>query len=425
MVAIIMVFNGRLDRLLLSTLLLLISLPGAVHGAEFLEFYKLGLQAAEARQWNQAAEMMQKAIDKQPRAKVRVKRAMFFRRYLPHFYLGQALYESGSCERALAAWEESESQGVVTRFPEFKQLQEGRIGCSRMVDLEFALDEALRLVEMTESAAVVSRRRLSELSGSDAVVEELLGRQSEAEATLGRARLRLDAADIVLGEVEQTAAAASLAREQFEAIQRQAESERIAQLEQLQGELSNQLAALVQKARKQLRASEFLRPYPPAVARRRSAVEQALEHAKAATGDALDPGEMQAVQSELAKATRDLRQSITSPPAELKAAAEAYLARDYSGVLTALAETEFSSARAASHAHLLQAAALFSLYQTTGASDDALLVKAREEVLACNGVDPQRSPPPAVFSPSFIMFFESHTLEPATPEYDEGVDEGL
>ena len=46
-------------------------------------------------------------------------------------------------------------------------------------------------------------------------------------------------------------------------------------------------------------------------------------------------------------------------------------------------------------------------------------------MLACNGADPQRSPPPAVFSPSFIVFFESQILEPATPEFDEGVDEGF
>ena len=344
---------GRPATLLLSVFLLTIFLPcQRSGGAEFLEFYKLGLQATESQQWNQAAEMMQKAILNQPKAKVRVKKSMFFRRYLPHFYLGKALYESGSCDRALVAWKESESQGIVTRFPEYQQLQEGRIGCSQMVDLQFALDEALRLVEIAESAATLARRRLSELSNSNVTVQELLGRQSEAEASLGRARVRLDAPDIVLGEVEEAAASASMAREEFEAIQRLAETHRVAELDALRGELSNQLAALVTKAGKELRASEFLRPYPPAVARRRAAVEQALEHAQGATDDNLNPSEMQVLRSELEKATRDLRRSITPPPVELQTAAEAYLARDYSGVLTVLAEANFSSARAASHGHL-------------------------------------------------------------------------
>ena len=91
----------RIPAFLMVTLLSGALAP-AVEGAEFLDFYKLGLSAAESEQWTQAAEMMRQAIDNQPQARTKVKKSLFFRRYLPHFHLGKALFESGDCGGALA-----------------------------------------------------------------------------------------------------------------------------------------------------------------------------------------------------------------------------------------------------------------------------------------------------------------------------------
>jgi hypothetical protein len=160
-----------------------------------------------------------------------------------------------------------------------------------------------------------------------------------------------------------------------------------------------------------LAASEYLRPYPTSVARSRVAVEQDLEHASALQESSLSRSELEALESELEAATLALRQATSPPPAALTVAAESFLERDYAGVLVALAASEFSTPRAAAHAHLLRAAAMFSLYHVTGGNDESLLEGARTEVLACKRVDPQQIPPIAIFSPSFLAFFQEQPSE--------------
>lgn len=176
-------------------------------------------------------------------------------------------------------------------------------------------------------------------------------------------------------------------------------------------------------AREELAASEYLRPYPTSVARSRVALEQALEHARALEDSSLTKGEIKALESELISTTQALRQATLPPPAALTAAAESYLEGDYSGVLIALAESEFASGKATAHAHLLKAAALYSMYQASGAEDEALLEGARNEVLACQRADSQQIPPIAVFSPSFLSFFQEQILESDDP--GEGDDSDL
>jgi hypothetical protein len=169
--------------------------------------------------------------------------------------------------------------------------------------------------------------------------------------------------------------------------------------------------SLIVAARQQLAASEYLRPYPTAVARGRAAVEQALEHAVALADGSLSRGEVEALIGELETTTEALRQATSPPPAALREAAAAYLDQDYSGVLVALADNEFTSNRAMAHAHLLKAAALYSLYYVTGATDPQLLAGARDEVRACQRVDQRQIPPIAVFSPGFLAFFQEQAVE--------------
>ena len=126
----------RFGKHLLMGLALACWSPAMAPAAEFVEFYKSGMAAIESQQWTSAAELMRQAIEQQPNSRARVKKALYFRRYLPHFYLGKALLETGDCPGALNAWRESETQGVVQRFPEYQQIAQGRLACDQMVDLE-------------------------------------------------------------------------------------------------------------------------------------------------------------------------------------------------------------------------------------------------------------------------------------------------
>lgn len=392
--------------LILLALMVAMTSPAAHAAAEFLEYYKLGLSSEEAQQWTQAADRMRQAIALQPIPRTKVKKALFFKRYLPHFHLGKALFESGDCAAARAAWNVSESHGVVQRFPEYQQLQDGREACHQMADLEVALGRALQAVKQAEATASLSRRRLAGLPISDAAVNRLLQRQTEAEANLGRVSSRLKAGDVALREVEEAARVAAESRREFVALEQLAKDQRTLQMQQIRDNLNARVEPLIVAAGEQLAASEYLRPYPTAVARGRAKVEQALEHALALEDGSLSRGEVEALITELETSTEALQQATLPPPAALTAAAAAYLDRDYSGVLIALADREFESKRAIAHSHLLKAAALYSLYHVTGASDSELLDRARDEVLACQRADERQIPPIAVFSPGFLAFFQ-------------------
>ena len=64
----------RLRSRLLLTIALAGGAPGLASAAEFVEFYKNGVAAAESQHWTLAAEMMRKAIEEQPNAKTKIKK---------------------------------------------------------------------------------------------------------------------------------------------------------------------------------------------------------------------------------------------------------------------------------------------------------------------------------------------------------------
>jgi hypothetical protein len=94
-------------------------------------------------------------------------------------------------------------------------------------------------------------------------------------------------------------------------------------------------------------------------------------------------------------------------PEALLRAAQALFDGRYEDVFNAL-----SSDAAASmpvmfriHAHVIRSAALFAMYESSGASDDTLRARARDEASIGRGLDAAFRPSSAAFSPRFISFF--------------------
>ena len=102
---------------------------GRPAAAQYLNAYKAGLDAIEAKDWPRAESSMSKALDERGEEKMKLPVKLFLRPYLPHFYLGYARFERGDCAGALAAWAESERQGVSSRLPEFDFARRGRKSC--------------------------------------------------------------------------------------------------------------------------------------------------------------------------------------------------------------------------------------------------------------------------------------------------------
>lgn len=90
------------------------------------EAFRAGLDAQKDRKWQEMATQMRRAIDANPKEdprKVRSGLSGFFggggTEYLPHYFLGEALFNLQDCAGAVAAWAASEQQGVVKSTPEY------------------------------------------------------------------------------------------------------------------------------------------------------------------------------------------------------------------------------------------------------------------------------------------------------------------
>jgi hypothetical protein len=93
------------------------------------------------------------------------------------------------------------------------------------------------------------------------------------------------------------------------------------------------------------------------------------------------------------------------PLQRLRTASEAFLSGEYAAALAAL-ETVEGEQRVAAVAHLVRAAASFSLYAAGGEGDEALLRAAESDVRSCRTTDPEVVPDERYFSPAFVGFFD-------------------
>ncbi len=119
--------------------------------------FKQGIEAADLKRWEEAARHLREAIAEDPQESEKrvLLSGVFTRPYLPHFYLGVALYNAGHnhCEEALRAWEISLAQAVVTRLKrQHQELQKARDTCNGLL-LPAAIEAAARELEhATETA---------------------------------------------------------------------------------------------------------------------------------------------------------------------------------------------------------------------------------------------------------------------------------
>lgn len=379
-----------------------------VFAAEFLAHYKAGLAAVQNEDWETARDRMGRAIEIQPKSKVRIKKALYFKHYLPHHYLGMALFNLGDCVGALVAWQESTAQGVIARLPEYEQLAAGRQVClQHRSELESSLVEAESLIAAASVAALRAQRDMEEVQGREiAELETLSDRFQTARTLLEQAEGLLAQADGSLEKLQRSAAAAAGAQDGFEFVSIEL-AKRLQAAAAEQVETRATLNQLVVAGVRALEASEYLEPYPPGIADHR----QRLEALVTRVGDL----EVTAGNEQLVGLARQLRQTVaaleratTAPPTELTAAAEAFLGGRYRQVLELLADTEFDSSQATAQAHLLQAASLFALSRSQEGMDPKLLERARREVLSSLSLDEAVPiPSPRVFSPRFIEFFEA------------------
>jgi len=396
------------------------SLPGLVRvpllaAADFRDDYKRGIEALERGEWIQATALFRQAAAERPDEKARLSRSPFSRRYLPQFFLGQALLGMGDCEGAVAAWTESEKQGVISRLPEYQALTEGRDICRLQLA---SRSDAERQAESEIANAESASQRLDRLRGDlgpdwTGTGTSLSRRFDGAERRLLAARQQL--ADSVAAEdvdgMQQAASMALEARGLLEGVERDAIRLQ-GQLRLEQGALLSDVGRLREQAEEQLEAAVTLRPYPRRLGRLVTEVSTLVDDSqRAELGQ--DSDRLRELRGELEDALARLREAAAPPPEALSAAARAFFDGDYEAALELLDGLDSASRRVALEAHILRAATNFTLYQLRATGDDELLESARSEVMACLEIDRAKRPPAGPFSPRFIEFFESQAASDA------------
>jgi hypothetical protein len=404
--------------------LALCSWPAA---ADYRDDYRRGIEALERGQGNQAATLFRQAIAERPDERARLTRSPFSKRYLPHFFLGEALLDLDDCEGALAAWAESERQGIVTRLPEYQSLVDGREICRQRTAARSESQQRAE-VEITnaEAAAIRVDRMRAEMGQQWANAgPELRAKYDEAKQRLiaSRAQLTVAVAAEDLDGMRQAAVLGRESRDLLEAVERDA-IEHQAQLRLRQGSLIAEVESLLERAEAELRSTASLRPYPRRLGRVAAELTALIEENQQPVA-VQDLESLRELRTGLEEGLARLKEAAAPPPESLTRAATAYFDGQYEEVLRLLEDLEGASRRVALQAHLLRAAASFNLYHLGDAGGDDLLDSARSEVIACLAIDSETRPPTGPFSPRFIEFFQTQAAsvgdEPVDGERSETV----
>ncbi len=393
------------------------ALPAPARAQAFLDSYKAGVDAVAAGNFPRAETLLRQAIEGRGEEASHLFRYFHFRPYLPYAYLGFALAGEGDCAGALAAWDESEHQGVIGTLPdELARLEASRKECAERLARETEVAEKIREVRAAIDLADQTRSEL-EAYASDPDLASVwnqgelspASRLAEAVRQIGRARKAL--ADVPPSTLSPSDFdhAADLARGAGAKLQvlRKEVALRLQSAAESKEELRRRLETLRRSALQELDATSGLAPYPPGLAQRRADLQAAID---ASSDPELSLPDLNELRARLESGLARLRAAAAPPPDPLIEAADAWLRGDPEAVLATLHDVELPDSRAQAHADLLKAAARFHLYRAGGSKSSKLLAAARSDVLECRRTDPSVVPLPKAFPPPFVRFFENPEL---------------
>lgn len=342
----------------------------AAAAADYRQSYLDGLDALRRGDLELAVGAFEEAIAERPTERPRARLVGAIPQpYLPHHYLGVALFRLGRCEAAVAEWSLSAAHGAVDASPELAaEALDGRERCELLDRAETALMTAERAAAEMSSA----ERRLFE-GDLEARRRGLLRALAASRETLVAGRRERD--------FEHVGAAL-------------AEADRVGrELTDVDREARRQWEERAASQRPAHAAAERADLDPPPAA---SAADAASSVAPAGAPAAPAP-----------PPRRDDRPSEpTAPPGAVRAAIEAFFAGDYprtTELLDPLGEP--STRRGALLVPLFRAAALYALFLTGGEAEPELYERALAEIATCHRVAPGFRPEPAHFSPRFVELY--------------------
>lgn len=395
--------------LVLAALLLA---PTGARG-DYKDEYKAGVEAAKRGDWPTVERRMRSAIAERPQ-EAKSLGALFFRDYLPHYYLGLARFEQGDCRAALESWETSTSQGVIRRVTEeWADLQGKRRTCeNRLAEVETAARDAQAAIAeardlLTRAIGLARSPELAPVwaTGAEPTLASRQRRLSEQLET-AEAKLTEGSERLSVGEVRE---ATNEARTTGAALQTLL-SDGARRRDEVRAAIATRRGAVdvaAAEARRAVAAVARLSPIPGTVNQAKAAVEVLLREV-ATLPELADLARLDTLDQELRTATARLRRLAEPPPQGLVDAIEAYLAGDYRGALTALDANPQRDNRGRAQACLLRAAANYSLWILGGEQDPTLEEAARAAAAECRGLGGTAVKPTSkLFSPRFVEFWSA------------------
>ena len=436
------------------------------------ESYTEGIRAMDKGQWQEAARWMQRAIDEDPAESDKRVRlyGMRFEPYLPHYQLGVALQEAGDCRGALAAWAESERQGVIQSSDKYRDLEERRAECraslppptaaptrapapaptpttppfdtERFQRLRAAAEEAISRAE--SAARDASRlRESSDYAQTWRRNPQLATRHDEAGESLAVAKAKLasgveqrsfedleDAQRLAARADESLRGVVSSAQQVRTQIEQEQRRQREAALERLRQDVRQ----LLPGAREALAATDGLSSAGRRqVSDTRAELERVVGQAEGIP-DSLGPAELEQLRARLERAVRTHRDAVSRrlaeenkpvPPTptplptvtplpapssglpDLRSGVEAFLQGEYDRAVESLQAESLAVPRQAAVAFLVRAASRYYLYVEGGEADRSLLEGAVADIESCRREDAGVSPLPELFSPRFVELFDA------------------
>lgn len=357
----------RTRSLLAPAALSLLALPGVARqaSADYKDSYKQGVEAVEKSKWADAARLMQEAIASKPTEGETIRfYGQRFEPYLPHFYLGLALFNTGDCPGALRSWATSEGQGAVRKTEQYRTLVKDKGACEAKPAPKptpppplpgpdpAAVAQATQAAEAALKRADDAMRAATALS-SDPVLVPLWGQDAALGPTQERAREAL-----------------ASARAKLEAARRKPDIGLLGEAREAADRAAQQLDGVTSYAtRKRAEPAPAPKPTP------------------SPAGPTPSPTRAPA-------------------PDELRAGARAFFAAQYPQTVALLAGADALPGRAGAQGLMLRAAARHALYLIGGEKDPSLLASAQADARASKRLDPQAGPDPQAFSPRFVELFK-------------------
>jgi hypothetical protein len=313
--------------------------------ADYRESYRRGVEAAAHESWADTARFMRAALAEQPRDGETILgeggRAEI---YLPHYYLGLALFHTGSCVAARREWEGA--RAAIRGTPYIRMVARMNQECQKRAPREAAASRSAAAVES-------DLRKAEKLAAAVALVQSNPAlepnERGELEKGLRDARERLTDARAKLDEGRRKADLGDLDKAR---------------------ELTQRATSDIEKTRQRAMSHLDLLPSRPG--------QDALPSPSAPP----------------------------RPSAELVAAARAYFEGRYEDVIAVLKDARDEPGPVAVHEHLLRAAARFALYAAGGRQDEALRRATNDDVRTIRRLDPAFAPDAAAFSPAFRALFQ-------------------